>query len=82
MDGCDFRKAIISLKNRKTSAYSGKRRQSSQDVSLFWLYGLLFPHSKDFSRNVRVTLDTVIVAEFVGAICVFVSIRLVVAPVV
>src|SRR3954465_6113512 len=40
---CALRKAIISLKKRKTSRVAPSRDQSSQVISLSWLYGLLLP---------------------------------------
>lgn len=43
-EGCDFRKAIIPRKKRWMSACSSSPLQSSQFVSLSWLYGLLLPH--------------------------------------
>src|SRR5690606_21895124 len=42
-DGWALRKAIIRLKKRNTSALVSSRSQSSQVVSLSWLYGLLLP---------------------------------------
>src|SRR5579864_4764968 len=43
-EGWDFRNAIISLKKRNMSRFGLSRLQSSQLISLSWLYALLFPN--------------------------------------
>src|SRR5271169_3078108 len=60
-EGCDFRKVIMLLKKRNMSCFVCSRLQSSQLISLSWLYGLLFPkcvfRNSSPARNIGTPLE-------------------------